>query len=216
MVDGTQTLWSYFVNVYFLNAGNISHREVLCHFQRGSFGLQLKNQYLNTWNMQYNMKNKLVENRCNFPIIFLFSIFSIISDLVQRESPYVLRSINGGENKNGYSIFFPKLSYISYICKLIILFGKSQILLTSFYHFQIFAQNATLFLRLSWILLFKTVPQHPMAWLPMFLSFSFLHYFSPLSIFVYFPNLLVYYYLSLLTIISVIIHWFRYQLGTLH
>lgn len=37
MLDGTQTLWSYFFIVYFLNAGNISHRDVLCHFQRGFF-----------------------------------------------------------------------------------------------------------------------------------------------------------------------------------
>lgn len=108
MVDGTQTLWSYFFNVYFLNAGNISHREVLCHFQRGSFGLQLKNQYLNTRNMQYNMKNKLVENRCNFPHhIPILNFQYYIRTQYKRESPYVLRAINGSENKNGYSIFSP-------------------------------------------------------------------------------------------------------------
>lgn len=116
MVDGTQTLWSYFVNVYFLNAGNISHREVLCHFQRGSFGLQLKNQYLNTWNMQYNMKNKLVENRCNFPRHIPILNFQYYIRLSTKEKAHThWDPLMGVRTKMGIQYFFQIVLYFIHL-----------------------------------------------------------------------------------------------------
>ena len=88
--------------------------------------------------MQYNMKNKLVENRCNFPRhIPILNFQYYIRTQYKRESPYILRSINGSENKSGYSIFSPNcLIFHTFATETIVLLWNSHLRMNSIYYEQ--------------------------------------------------------------------------------
>lgn len=195
MVDGTQTLQSYFFILCLLNAGNISNRDVLCHFQRGILGYSWKTSIQIHEICNTTWKIKLVESRYNFfPPYSHPQFFLLYKNSVQKKEIqtywYPLKWLR---TKIGIFNVFSKFTYISYIFKLVLSDGKVRPSWLQFSPPSDLCWSVTLFQRPSWVPLSKTTLREPItcilsARVSLFSALLFLTAYA-----IYFTNVLVYY-----------------------